>query len=120
MEFTEPMDSSLQENPYKLLIEAASMIPKSHYTLGFLIFCVIYLYNFLEFHFLQDLRTGFRGSPVSLTYHSTSQLYHQVVSKCRLLHGRYIFLLYDVCVSTFLCLHYMRYRIGSLCSYSFY
>ncbi|KAK1391936.1 Embryogenesis-associated protein EMB8 [Heracleum sosnowskyi] len=89
MEFTESMDSSLRENPYKLLIEAASMIPKSHYMLGFLMFSVIYLYNFLEFHFLQDLRTGFRGSPVTLTYHSTSQLYHQVVSKCRLLRGRY-------------------------------
>ena len=77
------------ENPYKLLLEAASMIPKSHYVIAFSIFGVIYFYNYLEFHFLEDLRTGFRGSPVSLSYHSSSQLYHQVVSKCRILHGRF-------------------------------
>lgn len=86
MNYTEPTDSV---NPYKLLLEAVSMIPKSHYMLAFSIFCTIYLYIYLEFHFLQDLRTCFRGSPVSLTYHSNSHIYHHVGSKCRLLHGRY-------------------------------
>ncbi|KAL6962042.1 hypothetical protein U1Q18_036998 [Sarracenia purpurea var. burkii] len=82
------MDCS--DNPYKLLFKAASMIPISHYALGLLLFVIVFLYNFLEFHFLEDLRTGFRGSPVSLTYNSCSEIYEGVASKCRILHGRYL------------------------------
>ncbi|KAA8538602.1 hypothetical protein F0562_028203 [Nyssa sinensis] len=77
-------------NAYALLFKAATMIPASHYMLGFLTVFVVFLYNFLEFHFLEDLFTGFRGSPVSLTYNSCSEIYHGVASKCRILHGRYL------------------------------
>ncbi|GAB4861422.1 hypothetical protein Ancab_036625, partial [Ancistrocladus abbreviatus] len=34
--------------------------------------------------------TGFRGQRVSLTFNSGSHLYQGVVSKCRILHGRYL------------------------------
>ena len=74
-------------NGYKLLFKAVAMIPVSHYVLGSLCILIVFLYNFLEFHFLEDFLYG--GSPVKLTYHSGSELYQAVVSKCRLLHGRY-------------------------------
>ncbi|WOG97334.1 hypothetical protein DCAR_0416674 [Daucus carota subsp. sativus] len=74
-------------NGYKLLFKAIGMIPVSHYVLGSLCILIVFLYNFLEFHFLEDFLYG--GSPVKLTYHSGSELYQAVVSKCRLLHGRY-------------------------------
>lgn len=66
------------------------MIPISHYALGLLCILIVVLYNFLEFHLLEDLLTGFRGSPVSLTYNSCSEIYEGVVSKCKILHGRYV------------------------------
>lgn len=73
---------------YKLLLKSAVAIPLPHY-LAAGIFCfVVLLYNFLEFHFFQDLFSGFRGSPVFLTYNASSEIYHGVVSKCRALHGR--------------------------------
>ncbi|XP_052202619.1 embryogenesis-associated protein EMB8-like [Diospyros lotus] len=78
------------EYAYILLYKAASMIPISHYALGLLLVVTAVLYNFLEFHILEDFRTGFRGSPVSLAYNSCSEIYEGVVSKCRLLHGRYL------------------------------
>uniref|UniRef100_A0A3Q7EQB0 Serine aminopeptidase S33 domain-containing protein n=2 Tax=Solanum lycopersicum TaxID=4081 RepID=A0A3Q7EQB0_SOLLC len=40
-------------------------------------------------YFIQELFTGFRGKPVYLTFNSCSDLYQQVVSKCRILHGRF-------------------------------
>lgn len=73
---------------YKLLFKSAFAIPLSHYSVGLFFFLIVFLYNFLEFHFLQDLVTGFRGSPVFLTYNPSSEIYHGVVSKCRALHGR--------------------------------
>ncbi|KAG5544653.1 hypothetical protein RHGRI_017178 [Rhododendron griersonianum] len=82
------MDCS--DNPYGLLFEAISMIPISHYALGLLCILIVVLYNFLEFHLLEDLLTGFRGSPVSLTYNSCSEIYEGVASKCKILHGRYM------------------------------
>ncbi|XP_058218064.1 uncharacterized protein LOC131329041 isoform X2 [Rhododendron vialii] len=82
------MDCS--DNPYGLLFEAISMIPISHYALGLLCILIVVLYNFLEFHLLEDLLTGFRGSPVSLTYNSCSEIYEGVASKCKILHGRYL------------------------------
>ncbi|XAR62647.1 hypothetical protein NMG60_11017487 [Bertholletia excelsa] len=78
------------ENAYMLLFKATTMIPISHYVLGLLFVVIVFLYNFLEFHFLEDLLTGFRGSPVSLTYNSCSHIYRSVASKCRILHGRYL------------------------------
>ncbi|KAG7944026.1 hypothetical protein I3843_15G076600 [Carya illinoinensis] len=77
-------------NPYGLLFNALALIPFWHYLLGFLIVSVLFLYNFLEFHLLEDVFSGFRGSPVSLTYNSCSHIYDSVVSKCRVLRGRYL------------------------------
>ncbi|XP_028112999.1 phospholipase ABHD3-like [Camellia sinensis] len=88
------MDSSTSittsDSPYRLLLTAASLIPISHYLLGFLFICLVYLYNFLEIHFLGDLFTGFTGQPVSLIFNSCSDVYQEVVSKCPILHGRYL------------------------------
>ncbi|CAB4289487.1 unnamed protein product [Prunus armeniaca] len=80
----------VSENPYVLLLNDLSLIPISHYFFAFLAFSFAFLYHFLEFHFLQDLFNGFRGSPVSLTYNPSSPIYHGVVSKCRILHARYL------------------------------
>ncbi|GFY85514.1 hypothetical protein Acr_04g0002520 [Actinidia rufa] len=82
------MDYSV--NAYALLFKAISMIPNSHYALGLLFVVIVFFYNFLEFHFLEDLLSGFRGSPVTLTYNTCSEIYEGVVSKCRILHGRYM------------------------------
>ena len=75
-------------SPYELLFRALSSIPISHYFLAFLFCALIFLYNFLEFHFLEDVFSGFRGRPVSVTFNSRSQIYEGVVSKCRILQGR--------------------------------
>ncbi|CAM8936305.1 unnamed protein product [Rhodiola kirilowii] len=84
------MTIEADESPYALLYRAASMIPMSHYVLAFLFAFLLFLYNFFECHLIQDAFTGFRGSPVLLTFHSSSQIYDGVVSKCKILHGRYI------------------------------
>ncbi|PSS02895.1 Embryogenesis-associated protein [Actinidia chinensis var. chinensis] len=78
------------ESPYQILLIAASLIPIYHYLLGFLFIFLVFLYNFFEIHILRDLLTGFRGQPVSLTFNSCSEVYQDVVSKCRILHGRYL------------------------------
>ncbi|KAF5818327.1 putative alcohol O-acetyltransferase [Helianthus annuus] len=72
---------------YEAILEGLTLIPLKHYGVALLLFWVIFIYKFLEFHFLDTL---FRGSPVSLTYNSASEIYHGVASKCRLLHGRYM------------------------------
>ncbi|KAL3838889.1 hypothetical protein ACJIZ3_023480 [Penstemon smallii] len=84
------MDSPAVESPYELLLTAALLIPTTHYLLGFLVIAIVFLYNFLEMHFLQDLFTGFRGQQVELTFSASSKLYHDVVSKCKILHARYL------------------------------
>ncbi|XP_057465496.1 embryogenesis-associated protein EMB8-like [Actinidia eriantha] len=78
------------ESPYQILLIAASVVPIYHYLLGFLFIFLVFLYNFFEIHILRDLLTGFRGQPVSLTFNSCSEVYQDVVSKCRILHGRYL------------------------------
>ncbi|XP_057989604.1 embryogenesis-associated protein EMB8-like [Hevea brasiliensis] len=82
------LDSS-PVSPYELIFKALSLIPISHFLLGLLLILLLFLYNFLEIHFLQDLVTGFRGDPVLLTCSSSSELYQSVASKCRILHGRF-------------------------------
>ncbi|XP_038683197.1 embryogenesis-associated protein EMB8 isoform X2 [Tripterygium wilfordii] len=77
-------------SPSELLFKALSLIPISHYVLGLLWISLLFLYNFLEIHFLHDVITGFRGDPVSLTCNLSSELYKLVGSKCQLLHGRYL------------------------------
>ncbi|KAJ0025507.1 hypothetical protein Pint_07765 [Pistacia integerrima] len=81
-------ESSL--HAYKLLFNALSQIPTSHYLFSLLILSLAFLYNILEFHFFQDLFSGFRGSSIALTFNSSSSLYYDVVSKCKILHGRYL------------------------------
>ncbi|KAI3464417.1 hypothetical protein Pfo_021080 [Paulownia fortunei] len=75
---------------YKIIFKSAVAVPLWHYLVAVLFFFIVFLYNFLEFHFFQDLFTGFRGGPVFLTYNPSSEIYHGVVSKCRTLHGRYL------------------------------
>ncbi|KAG0453479.1 hypothetical protein HPP92_024783 [Vanilla planifolia] len=73
-----------------LLFMAGTMVPASHYFVVIFFLIVVFLYNFLEFHFIRDLSGGFRGDPVSLTFNPSSKIYEDVVSKCRTLHGRYL------------------------------
>ncbi|CAN6686301.1 unnamed protein product [Malus baccata var. baccata] len=77
-------------NPYILLLNDLSLIPVWHYLFASLAISAAILYHFLEFHFFQDLFTAFRGSAVSLTFNPSSHTYHGVVSKCRILHARYL------------------------------
>ncbi|XP_074579102.1 embryogenesis-associated protein EMB8-like isoform X2 [Curcuma longa] len=73
-----------------ILYQAASMVPLAHFLATALLFLVVFLYNFLEIHLLGDLFRGCRGDPVVLTFNSRSKIYEGVVSKCRILHGRYL------------------------------
>ncbi|WRX30584.1 hypothetical protein QQP08_023071, partial [Theobroma cacao] len=81
-------ESSL--NAYKQHFNVLSLIPTSHYLLAFTVIWAAYLYNFLDIHFFRDLFSGFRGAPVSYTSHPSSPIYNHVVSKCRILHDRYL------------------------------
>ncbi|KAI4346592.1 hypothetical protein L6164_007475 [Bauhinia variegata] len=85
------LDDSSPANAYLLLLKALSLMPHWHYLIGAAIGLIVFLYNFLEIHFLEDAFSGFRGSPVELTYNSCTHLYEGVISKCRLLHGRQLF-----------------------------
>ncbi|KAK2972661.1 hypothetical protein RJ640_003434 [Escallonia rubra] len=87
MDCSESKDSASPVNAYELLFTVIRMIPKSHYVLGFISVTIVFFYNFLEFHFFEDVVLGFRGSPVSLTFNSGSEIYQGVASKCRILHG---------------------------------
>ncbi|KAL0454465.1 UNVERIFIED_CONTAM: hypothetical protein Slati_0785700 [Sesamum latifolium] len=95
MDCLNPIESAAAESPYEVLLTAVLLIPVSHYLLGLSLIVIVFLYNFLEIHFLQDLFTGLRGQKVVLTFHPSSQLYRDVVSKCRVLHGRQIFITSD-------------------------
>ncbi|KAG5229329.1 embryogenesis-associated protein [Salix suchowensis] len=65
----------------EFFVKSLSFLPISHnYLLLLLLAFLVFLYNFLEVHFLADLLTAFRGNPVLLTYNPSSQLYHSVVS----------------------------------------
>ncbi|WOG88288.1 hypothetical protein DCAR_0207523 [Daucus carota subsp. sativus] len=83
-------DIENSSSPYIQLLKVATLIPISHYLLGFSLIFLTFLYNFLEFHFFQDFFSGFQGQPVLLTFDSCSQLYKEVASKCQILHGRYL------------------------------
>ncbi|KAL5844360.1 hypothetical protein ACOSQ4_010318 [Xanthoceras sorbifolium] len=78
-------------SPYSLFFQALSSIPPSHYFLLALLTLLVFRYNFMEIHFLDDLFfTAFRGHSVSLTYHSSSILYQSITARCQLLHGWYL------------------------------
>ncbi|XP_068659044.1 uncharacterized protein [Aristolochia californica] len=76
-------------SPLELLLRAASVTPKCLYVLAFFFFSMIFLYSFLEIHFLRDLIRGFRGDPVSLTFNPSSVIYEVIASKCPTLLGRF-------------------------------
>ncbi|CAI9304383.1 unnamed protein product [Lactuca saligna] len=76
-------------SPYTLLLRSLALIPISHYLLVAFFVLVVFVYNLLEIHIVHDIFGGFGGDSVSLTFHSSSDLYREVVSKCHLLHGRY-------------------------------
>ncbi|XP_071736855.1 embryogenesis-associated protein EMB8-like [Rutidosis leptorrhynchoides] len=82
------METSI--SPYKLLFRALTLIPISHYLLIAVFLSIVFVYNLLEIHILQDFFAGFSGNSVSLTFNWSSDLYTEVVSKCHLLHGRYL------------------------------
>ncbi|KAI3810387.1 hypothetical protein L1987_19999 [Smallanthus sonchifolius] len=63
--------------------------PYLYLLISFLVF-IIFVYNLLEIHIIDDIFSGFRGNYVSLTVDSSSDLYREVVSKCHLIHGRYM------------------------------
>ncbi|KAL2477617.1 alpha/beta-hydrolase superfamily protein [Forsythia ovata] len=90
MDCVNSMELLAVDSPYELLFKAVLLIPISHYLLGLFFVLLVFLYNFLEMHVLGDLLSGFKGQPVTLTYNSSSQVYHDVVSKCKILHGRYL------------------------------
>ncbi|ESW15656.1 hypothetical protein PHAVU_007G090800 [Phaseolus vulgaris] len=84
------LDWSSSTSGYRLLFQALSLIPISHYLIFASLLLLLLLYRFLEFHFLQDLFSLFAGSPVALTFHPASEVYDAVVSKCRILHSSYL------------------------------
>ncbi|XP_057780303.1 embryogenesis-associated protein EMB8-like isoform X2 [Salvia miltiorrhiza] len=90
MELTNTVEFTAVESPLEMLLTAASLIPITLPLFGISLILIVFLYKFLEIHFLQDLFSGFRGQPVVLTFDPCSQLYHDVVSKCKILHGRYL------------------------------
>ncbi|XP_020263571.1 protein abhd-3.2-like isoform X2 [Asparagus officinalis] len=73
-----------------LLLRALSLIETYQYVLALLILALIFVYNFLEVHFVRDAARGFRGDRVELAFDPKSEIYEGVVSKCRILHGRYL------------------------------
>ncbi|KAK7343829.1 hypothetical protein VNO77_12877 [Canavalia gladiata] len=82
-------DSSSSSSVYWLLLQVLSLIPLWHYLLFVVFIFFSFLYIFLELHFIQDLFSGFSGFPVFLTYNPSSKIYEAVVSRCKILHGRY-------------------------------
>ncbi|KFK26628.1 hypothetical protein AALP_AA8G273400 [Arabis alpina] len=71
-----------EESPYLLLFRSLSRIPLFHYLLFLFLSILLFIYLFLEIHFP-------KADPISLTFNPNSDLCHFIVSKCRLLHGRY-------------------------------
>ncbi|EOA14968.1 hypothetical protein CARUB_v10028315mg [Capsella rubella] len=69
-------------SPYPLLFKSVSFIPITHYLILFFLSILVFLYFFLEIHFP-------KSDPISLTFNPTSDFCQFIVSKCRLLHGRY-------------------------------
>ncbi|KAG7599214.1 Alpha/Beta hydrolase fold [Arabidopsis suecica] len=83
-------DPILSPSPYDLLFQALSLIPIRHYLIALFLLWTIFFYNFIEFHFLGDAILRYFRCRVNLIYNPDSPLYHGVVSRCRILHGRYV------------------------------
>ncbi|KAI3675939.1 hypothetical protein L1987_85535 [Smallanthus sonchifolius] len=77
-------------SPYQPLFKGLVVIPFPLYLLISFLGFIIFVYILLEIHIIDDIFSGFRGNYVSLTVDSSSDLYREVVSKCHLLHGRYM------------------------------
>ncbi|CAH2035327.1 unnamed protein product [Thlaspi arvense] len=87
------MDDSIlssSSSPYDLLFQALLLIPIRHYLFALFLIWSVFFYNFLEFHFLGDTILHYFKCRVNLIYNPDSPLYHGVVSRCRILHGRYV------------------------------
>ncbi|XP_010441329.1 PREDICTED: embryogenesis-associated protein EMB8-like [Camelina sativa] len=69
-------------SPYPLLFKSLSFVPITHYLIFVFLTILVFLYFFLEIHFPKP-------DPISLTFNPSSELCQFIVSKCRLLHGRY-------------------------------
>ncbi|CAA7051706.1 unnamed protein product [Microthlaspi erraticum] len=69
-------------SPYLILFKSLSLIPISHYLIFFFLAILLFVYLFLEFHLPS-------ADPISLTFDPNSDFCQFIVSKCRLLHGRY-------------------------------
>ncbi|XP_022966858.1 embryogenesis-associated protein EMB8-like [Cucurbita maxima] len=87
------MDSSVSDtsnavSPYQILFTSLSLIPLSHLLSALFIVFFIFLYKFFEIHFLHDFFHAFAGDRVSIVA-SDADFYQSVVSKCRILHGRF-------------------------------
>ncbi|KAF8112878.1 hypothetical protein N665_0059s0016 [Sinapis alba] len=80
-------------SPYDLLFQALSLIPIRHYLYALFLIWTVFFYNFLEFHFLGDTFLHYFKCRVYLIFHPDSPLYHNVVSRCRILHGRLVSLI---------------------------
>ncbi|TYK15766.1 phospholipase ABHD3 [Cucumis melo var. makuwa] len=81
-------DTFNSPSPYHLLFTSLSLIPLSHFLSAFLLLLLLFLYHFFEIHFLHDFFRAFRGDRVSISA-SDPDFYQSVVSKCRILHGRF-------------------------------
>lgn len=69
-------------SPYLIIFKSLLLIPISHYLIFFFLTILLFLYFFLEIHFP-------KADPISLTLNPNSDFCKFIVSKCRLLHGRY-------------------------------
>ncbi|CAN8253538.1 unnamed protein product [Cochlearia groenlandica] len=69
-------------SPYILLLKSISLIPISHYIISIFLSILFFIFFFLEIHFP-------KSDPISLTFDPNSDFSQFIVSKCRLLHGRY-------------------------------
>ncbi|CAL9242915.1 unnamed protein product [Arabidopsis halleri] len=69
-------------SPYLIIFKSLLLIPISHYLIFFFLTILLFLYFFLEIHIP-------KADPISLTFNPNSEFCQFIVSKCRLLHGRY-------------------------------
>lgn len=72
------------------LAEAAVLVPIWEYGVLALFLTSIWLYRFLDFHFVDDLLHGFRGEVPRLHYSLSSKLATDILPKCKILKERYM------------------------------
>jgi hypothetical protein len=71
------------------LLQTALQVPVWEYSILLCVFLTCFLYSALEFYFLEDLFSAFRGQRVQLFYNRASSLAHEVLPRCKLLKKRY-------------------------------